>query len=516
MNIEQQLVRPLDMSSKRVAVIGAGVAGISALKACLEAGLDVTCFEQSDHVGGLWKYDESDTSRTSVMKCTLMNTSKELSAFSDFPPPVSFPLFMPHDIALEYLEMYVERFQLRAHINFRHSVTDLAEREDGRWSITVRDADDNEKLGHFDSVLLAVGHHNCLQLPDIVGLEKFKGAVVHSSQYRSSEPFRNKNVLIIGLGSSAGDAATDLAGVAKNVYLSRRRGTWLMSRTVGGYPFDALWLRRIDIFFSKLLPNWLGNFVMTRRLKAIYDPKFLGLTPDHGPLSREFLISDTFANLLISKKVQLKGQVERFTEHEASFKTGELVQVDAIILCTGFKVNYDFIKDNLLLRNVVNKCDNQIALYRNMIAVQVRRPHSLAFIGLLQVSGAVWPVMEMQSRFMAQVILGHVQLPSAETMKREVERSTAAKKERFFLAANNLPCLSIDSNWIDYMDTLAAEIGCKPNLLRYLLTDPKLFTTLMFRSLSAAQYRLEGKYQNACARNTVLTVEERMQKTFNW
>lgn len=37
-----------------VAVIGGGVAGISAVKACLEEGLEPTCFEQHDQIGKLF------------------------------------------------------------------------------------------------------------------------------------------------------------------------------------------------------------------------------------------------------------------------------------------------------------------------------------------------------------------------------------------------------------------------------------------------------------------------------
>ena len=40
----------------RVVVIGAGVSGLSAIKACLEEDIDVICYEKSRHLGGLWKY----------------------------------------------------------------------------------------------------------------------------------------------------------------------------------------------------------------------------------------------------------------------------------------------------------------------------------------------------------------------------------------------------------------------------------------------------------------------------
>ena len=43
----------------KVAVIGAGCSGLTAIKECRAAGLDVICFEQNDDIGGLWRYTMS-------------------------------------------------------------------------------------------------------------------------------------------------------------------------------------------------------------------------------------------------------------------------------------------------------------------------------------------------------------------------------------------------------------------------------------------------------------------------
>lgn len=43
----------------KVAVIGAGPSGLTAMKACLEEGMVPTCFESSDDLGGLWRFKAS-------------------------------------------------------------------------------------------------------------------------------------------------------------------------------------------------------------------------------------------------------------------------------------------------------------------------------------------------------------------------------------------------------------------------------------------------------------------------
>lgn len=45
--------------AKRIAVIGAGASGLTAIKCCLDEGLQPTCFERSEDIGGLWRFQVS-------------------------------------------------------------------------------------------------------------------------------------------------------------------------------------------------------------------------------------------------------------------------------------------------------------------------------------------------------------------------------------------------------------------------------------------------------------------------
>ncbi|XP_076195867.1 dimethylaniline monooxygenase [N-oxide-forming] 4-like isoform X2 [Aptenodytes patagonicus] len=105
---------------RRVAVIGAGVGGLASVKCCLDEGLEPTCFERSEDIGGLWRYaDSMDGGRVSVYRSVITNTSKEMSCFSDFPCPEDFPSFLPHSLLLEYFRMYARHFDLLRHIHFK-------------------------------------------------------------------------------------------------------------------------------------------------------------------------------------------------------------------------------------------------------------------------------------------------------------------------------------------------------------------------------------------------------------
>ena len=54
-------------------------------------------------------------------------------------------------------------------------------------------------------------------MPDIPGLEQFKGKVIHTQQYKDNQEFVDKTVLVLGIGNSAADVASDLAPVTKQV-----------------------------------------------------------------------------------------------------------------------------------------------------------------------------------------------------------------------------------------------------------------------------------------------------------
>lgn len=87
-----------------------------------------------------------------------------------------------------------------------------------RWTVKYKDLKTNvEEESEFDSVIVCIGKYSVPFVPKFHGLDKFKGSVIHSHDYRKMDPYRNKNVLLIGAGFSGIDIARALASVAKSV-----------------------------------------------------------------------------------------------------------------------------------------------------------------------------------------------------------------------------------------------------------------------------------------------------------
>ena len=101
------------MADYEVAVIGAGISGLAAVKCFLDRGLRVVCLEKGPDIGGLWNFTNQGYG---VMRFTHINVSKQNYVFSDFPFPEEVPDFPHHSQILKYLRSYVEHFSLGKHI----------------------------------------------------------------------------------------------------------------------------------------------------------------------------------------------------------------------------------------------------------------------------------------------------------------------------------------------------------------------------------------------------------------
>ncbi|XP_053892684.1 flavin-containing monooxygenase 3-like isoform X1 [Malaclemys terrapin pileata] len=148
---------------QRVAIIGAGVSGLASIKCCLDEGLEPTCFERSDDIGGLWKFTErAEEGRASIYRSVFTNSCKEMMCFPDFPFPDDFPNYMHNSKLQEYIRMYAKHFALLRYIKFKTMVSSIKKRSDfpvtGQWDVITKQ-DGKEESAVFDAVMVCSGHH---------------------------------------------------------------------------------------------------------------------------------------------------------------------------------------------------------------------------------------------------------------------------------------------------------------------------------------------------------------------
>lgn len=179
-------------------------------------------------------------------------------------------------------------------------------------------------------------------------------------------------------------------------------------------------------------------------------------------------------------------------------------EVDAVILATGYRIKFSFLSDDVL--KVV---DNKVQLYKFIYPPELPHP-TLAILGLIQPSGPGFPVGEMQCRWTSRVMSGKLKLPTKEKMYEDIQKKLDFIRKRYV----DSPRHTLQVDFIGYQDELAAEIGCKPNLLKLAITDPKLFHAIFFGPSLPYQYRLQGPHAWSGARNAILTYKERVVAPF--
>ncbi|XP_069136296.1 flavin-containing monooxygenase 5-like [Argopecten irradians] len=484
---------------KTIAIIGAGCSGLTAIKCCLDEDLTPVCFERENDIGGLWNYKENPKVGTgSVYRSCVMNTSKEMMAFSDFPPPEDFPVFLPHRYVNKYFQLYAENFDLRKHIKFRTEVTRVVPSPDyeqsGCWDVTYCSCSgpDTEKITQrFDGILICTGHHTFPMIPEFEGKDQFHGQTMHTHSYRSNRDLADKKVLVVGIGNSGADIAVDISHAASQVFLSTRRGAWIINRKgFWGLPADAMANSR----FAFMLPKSALQWGVEKMSNFNFDHKKYGIKPTNRALQSHPTINDELPLRLLTGSIKIKPNVRQFSADKVSFEDGSSEQIDTVVFATGYNYTIPIVDES-----ITRVKDNETCLYKFMYPPHLKHP-TLGIIGLVQAIGAVMPISEIQCRWYARVIKGQCKLPSEEEMMADIARKRETVASGYYTAKRH----TIQTFWIDYMDDVASQFGAKPNLCRMLYEDPYLAINCIFGPCLPAQYRIEGPGKWNGAKSSIL------------
>ncbi|KAK7094774.1 flavin-containing monooxygenase 5-like [Littorina saxatilis] len=493
---------------KRVAVIGGGCSGLAAIKSCVDEGLQPVCYERTDQLGGLWNYTQHvREGQGCVMRSTVINTSKEMMCYSDFPIPQHYPNFMHNSQVWQYFQDYAKHFDLNQHITYNTEVLQVKPAPDfdhtGRWNLKVLDHKSGEESTEtFDAVFVCTGHHAQKNEPSFPGLADFKGEVIHSHDYREPSRFMDKRMLIIGIGNSGGDMAVELSRQGQ-VFLSTRRGTWVLNRIGSkGMPLDITMTNRMTNVLVNLLPMSVLNHIAKGQVENKLDHNLYGLAAEFPPFSQHPLVNDDLANRIICGKVKVKTDVKRFTATGVEFVDGTFEDnIDAVFLATGYRFGFPFMD-----KSVVDVKENRLPFYKYMFPPD-QKHHTLAIIGCIQPLGAIMPIAELQCRLATRVFKGDVKLPSASEMWEDIQAKEAAMAKRYVKS----PRHTIQVDYVSFMDELAKLNGCKPDIVALFKKDPTLALQVFFGPCTPYQYRLTGPGQWQGARQAILTTMDRVR-----
>jgi dimethylaniline monooxygenase (N-oxide forming) len=420
----------------KVCVIGAGSSGIAAAKALHQRGFDFDCFEKSDRVGGNWVY-KNRNGMSSAYRSLHINTSRERMEFPDFPMPKSYPDFPHHTHIAAYFDDYVDHFGFRERITFETGV-ERAAPAGGSWEVTL----DDGGVRRYDALMVANGHHWDARRPEFPGMDAFAGLQLHAHDYTGEDPnfFRDKRVVILGMGNSAMDIAVESSFSAVATYLAARRGAWVIPKYVFGRPLDQISTQAGVPFRIR------QRFMQTVLRMAVGDMERYGLPkPDHRPLEAHPTVSDDLLSRVAHGEITPKPNIARLTERGVVFADGSEVEADVVVYCTGYKVTFPFFEPS-----VISAPDNDLPLFRRVFHPDRA---GVFFIGLLQPLGAIMPLAAAQSEWVCEYLSGRYALPPSPQLRADIERERARMFKRY--VASKRHTMQVDYD--DYLADLAKE-----------------------------------------------------------
>ena len=377
--------------TKRIAIVGAGPAGLAAAKAlALEpAKFTIDLFERRDNIGGVWNFhgdkgnvrppipstDPNGEEKilpggfanrffSSMYKNLETNLTDKLMEYSNVPFRPRTMNFIDRTEVLQYLERYAQTIPQSVNVALETNVLDVDKPHGNKWIVTTENVTSlNKTKGEYDAVVVANGHYELPFIPDTPGLkewsEKYPESVTHSKYFVSSADFKGETVLVIGNWASGMDLATQIGTTAKQVYVSTKDET----------PQESEY-----------------DYVRKSTLVTKYD------------------VTTRLAHTIDGTTIK---------------------NIDKIVFCTGYLYTFPF------FRNYAPGITNGLSVKNLFKQTFYVDDPSLSFIGLTKFNSPL-PLVESQAAVVARVWSDRITLPSKEEMRKEYDDEFSKKGDKDF------------------------------------------------------------------------------------
>ena len=477
------------MSPMKIAIVGAGFAGLSSAKILTGFGHDVTVFEKAPDVGGVW-------SRTRRYPGLTTQNDKGTYSLSDFPMPRHYPEWPSGEQVQDYLESYARHFAVTDRLRLDTEVLSAEPLSGGGWTVTTGAGAEG-----FDHLVVANGIFSDPFVPEFAGGEEFRaagGRYCHASEFTEIDQARDKDVVVVGYGKSSCDIAVALDAVSSSTTVVARELLWKMPRRIAGaLNYKYLLLTRLGegLFryahlagFEKFLHgpgkgvrnqmmgSLQGQIVRQLRLEK------LGLVPG-GSLediarSTVSLATEGFYEGVTEGSIRVARDtvIERLGVREgrpvAELADGTVVGADVVVCGTGFHQRIPFLSQEVRDRLVDER--GNFELYRQIL------PHTVADLTFCGYNSSFLSPLsaEVAALWIGCHLAGGVDLPPLEDRRRYVQTRLRWMEERTegkHAHGTNIIPFSVH-NIDEMLSDLGAGLGRVRRLGEWLLpVDPRAY-----------------------------------------
>ena len=299
-----------------VLIVGGGPAGLATAAALGMRGIPYRLLERGPILGHMWRnaYDS-----------LTLHTGRHMSTLPGMGFAAGTPLFPTRDQFWEYLTAYAERHAIPVQTDCE--VRRLS-REPGGWV-----AETSAGMVRAPNVVVATGIMSNPQVPDFPGRTDFTGRVMHSVGYRRPSDLAGQRVLVVGVGNSGGEIASELGHAGIDVTIAVRSGANVVPRQIAGIPIQyiAYGLRKLPVGARARIAN-LVQTISEKKRGAPVLPRARASALDAVPVIGFHLVDAIRAGTV---QLKLSG-VAGFVPGGVSFADGSEGLYDAVVLATGF------------------------------------------------------------------------------------------------------------------------------------------------------------------------------------
>jgi dimethylaniline monooxygenase (N-oxide forming) len=424
----------------KIAVIGAGFAGLSAAKVLREFDHEVVVFDKAPDVGGVW----SVTRRYPGLRT---QNDKSTYALSDLPMPRSYPQWPTGAQVQAYLESYVDKFGLGPSLRLGTEVTYATPVADG-WEVTAGAT--TETFGHL---VVANGIFSEAFIPPFDGvdiLERAGGRLLAACDFHDLAGARGKHVVVVGYGKSACDVSREISKVTASTTVVARELLWKMPKKLKGVVnYKYLILTRLGegLFRYQTLAgaekflHGKGDAVRRAMLSSVESVATrqlrlaeLGLVPDGTfediARSTVSLATDGFYAAIVDGRISvlkdntIRGFLEQDGRPYAELTDGPTIPADLVVCGTGFRQQVPFFDE--AVRKRLTDGRRNFELYRQIL------PHDVPNLTFAGYNSSLFSPLsaEMSALWIASHLAGLHQVPPVQQRRRTVAARIAWMEKR--------------------------------------------------------------------------------------
>ncbi len=353
-----------------VLIVGGGHAGLTAAARLGQLGVDTLVIDREERVGDNWRLRYHDLK---------LHNQVHSNHLPYMPFPDNWPKYISKDRIANWLEAYAECME----INFwtRTTFEGAAFDPDARaWTARLRRADGSSREIRPRHIVMATSVSGTPNIPEIPTLDRFAGTVMHSSKFKAGAPWRDRDVLVLGTGTSAHDIAQDLHGTGARVTLVQRSPTLVVNIEPSAQIYDSVYLgdgpalADRDLITASMPLSLIkqSHRLITDKVKE-YDKSLLqglekaGFKLDFGedgtgwPLKYRQRGGGYYFNVGCSELI-VKGEIglvqhqdiREFVGQGVRMQNGQTLKVDLLVLATGYK-GQDYLVDSLFGKDVAKR-----------------------------------------------------------------------------------------------------------------------------------------------------------------